>query len=103
LTDAEVDVFLRENYGRVVWRRDPSGRVMAVVPRAGGDASIILCELEIERGWEQEWQYRSSGQAHWYFLDWDPQAHPEPEGWLRHVPSDRRREGGDPARETVRV
>src|SRR5205085_1646492 len=33
---------------------------------------------------------------------WDPDKDPEPDGWVRHVPSFRRRPGGDKSKEYVR-
>ncbi len=34
-------------------------------------------------------------------VTWDPDTEPEPPGWFRNPDSGRRREGGDPEKETV--
>lgn len=53
-------------------------------------------------GWDDGWTYPTPGEAMVAGLDWLAGTDAEPAGWTRHQPSNRRREGGDPAREEVR-
>jgi hypothetical protein len=41
------------------------------------------------------------GQAVLAFVQWEGQEGTEPEGWMRHVQSGRRRPGGDPTQEYI--
>lgn len=50
--------------------------------------------------WSEGWYYRSVDAACAALGAWTDE--PEPSGWVRHLPSNRRRPDGDPAREYVR-
>lgn len=73
----------------------------AIMSLAWND-TIILGRIGDEYGWDQQWWYET-GDALGALLDWVAEGFEgEPKGWHRHIPSNRRREGGDPAKEEVR-
>lgn len=52
--------------------------------------------------YDNRWCYgRDAREAILAARTWLEQGAPEPEGWHRHIPSGRRREGGDPATECI--
>jgi len=51
--------------------------------------------------YDEVWSYPSKFEAMAAFDSWDGLGD-APVGWIRHQPSNRRREEGDPGRETVR-
>jgi hypothetical protein len=54
-------------------------------------------------GYDDCWCYKDLLNAYTAFCDWNPATEPEPQGWVRHPPSGRRRfPDGDPATEEVR-
>lgn len=69
-----------------------------------GQAHIVMTApgADSSQGYAEAWQYETVGAAVAAFERWDPMSECEPEGWVRHIPSYRRRPGGDPAREHVR-
>lgn len=76
-------------------------RYAAIYPMAYGD-TIIIGKFGDETGWEDQYWYER-GQAQHAMLDWiDRRFKGEPEGWHRHIPSNRRRENGDPSKEEIR-
>lgn len=82
------------------------GRFLTVVPRLYGRATITAASIQMHElgGWDEGWHYASAAAAVAALVEWllDRQLDGEPEGWERHQPSNRRRAGGDPAREEVR-
>lgn len=51
----------------------------------------------------ERYTYTTSAEAFMAFVRWTQQeCEGEPDGWIRHQPSNRRREGGDPNKETIR-
>lgn len=101
---ARIQDFLRREYGPgFAWRPNVNGRIYVAIPRLYDSGAIILCEEDVESGVEQEWMYESLHGARAALAAWDPSVHAEPQGWVRHRPSMRRREHGDPAKETVRA
>jgi hypothetical protein len=77
------------------------GRIAHLVLNTFGGASIKVGPKG--RQWYDEfWDYEALNVAIHQLATWNPQAEREPEGWVRHVPSYRRRPDGDKAREHVR-
>jgi hypothetical protein len=60
----------------------------------------ILSDLT-EWGYGDRWCYESVWDAMEALAAWDGEG--EPQGWHRHPDTGRRREGGDPAKEEVRL
>jgi hypothetical protein len=78
------------------------GRVIDVVvnyPR-----HVLIAETRADEiGWgvyDNVWQYQSTEAAIDALSAWDGTA--EPQGWYRHYNTNRRRPGGDPAKEYIR-
>jgi len=79
----------------------PDGRVCAVGPQLWGAAQVTAGRKDRwEEGHDEQWMYSTGPEALMSFSAWDGAG--EPQGWVRHMPSGRRREEADAARETVR-
>ena len=63
--------------------RDSQGRITALMDR-------YICADLNEYGHDQAWRYSTRNQALKAYLKWDLKG--EPEGWLKHYPSMRRRD-----------
>jgi len=90
--------FLQQGYVAV---RQVDDDWLGVMPMTFGKGRI--CSGMNEMGYEDCWCYESVGQAVTAMNAWDPAKDKEPQGWMRHPYSGRRREGGDPANEVVRM
>lgn len=79
-----------------------AGRVVAVERLMFGEGQIVAARdaHRWKDGREEMWLYKTFAQCVEAFFGWDGVG--EPDGWVRHVPSFRRREDGDPNKETVR-
>lgn len=54
-------------------------------------------------GYDNYWCYKNFKSVVTAYSEWEPLKEPEPQGWVRHPPSGRRRfPDGDPATEEVR-
>lgn len=86
--------------GRDARHRRP--RFITVGRRLWGAGAITSCEDELtaHAAFDEEWMFKTVEQAVEAFHKWDGDG--EPEGWIRHTPSNRRRPDGDPSKETVR-
>lgn len=74
-----------------------------IVLLLGGQANVCLTPKAMPMTYTDHWTYHSFRAALDAVQAWDWPAEPEPTGWHRHKPSNRRREDGDPDRETVRA
>jgi len=54
-----------------------------------------------EAGYEDQWCFESATAAAMAFVAWSGNMGTEPDGWIRHPKSGRRRPGGDATREYV--
>jgi hypothetical protein len=63
--------------------------------------SVNICVGSAEdiAGYSEAYWYDNAPTAVIQFLKWNGEG--EPEGWIRHTPSNRRRTGGDPATEYI--
>lgn len=80
---------------RPLWLKDydaakPIGRGRLIV----GDGDDDACRSDV-------WDYETFPQAYAALVKWNGDG--EPDGWIRHMPSGRRRPEGDPSREYVRA
>lgn len=76
-------------------------RYACIAPMAFND-TIIIGKYGDEAGWDEQYWYERQ-MALPALLEWCADGFEgEPQGWHRHIPSNRRREGGDPAKEEVR-
>ena len=77
------------------------GHVVTLQPLLLGQARITMGPNREEI--EQEWMYATLEQAKENYLIWGAFGFKdEPQGWVRHKPSYRRRKDGDPEQEEVR-
>lgn len=83
----------------------PGDRVAYVIPITFGRAYITVARAESDRLgiYDEVYTYETIVGAVGMLELWPGHAGTEPEGWIRHQPSNRRREEGDPAREEVRA
>jgi hypothetical protein len=96
--------FLAAGAGFLYVRPLPDGRVIYLAPLLTGTVLGISAN-GTDRFYTDRWDYPRDPDlcepdSDWRaVLGWDGNG--EPEGWYRHVPSGRRRPGGDPAKEHV--
>ena len=92
---------IHDPYWGPVWgiRHLSDGREVVLVPLGWGQVQL---GVSVERGgfWADSWYYENVQAAWPAFTGWDGTG--EPEGWVRHPFTGRRRVGGDPATEVVR-
>ena len=86
--------------GLVASRILPDGREAAVAPLVGSKGRLTVGPLGAGV-YDEGWEYGTLDGAIEAMDLWDPETEEEPAGWVRHVPSMRRRPGGDPKREYV--
>ncbi len=86
----------------VLFRRTlPDGRVLDVTPLLFGFAQLGISR-DARVDWYQDvWHYDTPEKAIDAARRWTGEG--EPSGWMRHPPTGRRRPGGDPAKEYVRL
>ncbi len=77
----------------------PDGKIVAVLAGIANGQIIVGDEF----GVEERYSYPDLSYAIAHYTVWEHLGFPdEPMGWIRHQPSNRRREGGDPSKEIVR-
>jgi hypothetical protein len=99
LTMSELASVCRDN-GYLCPRILANGRTAAIRP------GIFNCSIIVDVdafGCNEEFTYETSAAAVDALAAWDTRVSPEPTGWIRHMPSGRRRPGGDPSREHTRT
>lgn len=96
--------------------RTPNGRFVTIEPLIYGaavkvtnrkistslrdDSTIDFTEAEFDDGFcDEVFAYTSWDEAWAAVLDWNGVG--DPQGWIRHQPSDRRRPGGDASKEYI--
>jgi hypothetical protein len=60
-----------------------------------------LCADLNPEGYDDSWCYDTLDGAIAAMQAWDPEKQAEPDGWMRHIPTARRRPGGDAFREYI--
>lgn len=77
----------------------PDGRLLALQPLLFGDFRLhVIASPQASRS-QSVYDFADAGAAAVALGLWDGRG--DPEGWVRHKPSNRRRPDGDPAREHV--
>lgn len=77
-------------------------RYVAVMPLLFTSAIIIGRMRDYMIGYDDRWCYHNEADAICALALWAERGYEgEPEGWHRHPASGRRREDGDPAKETI--
>lgn len=89
-------------WGLTTWRVFDDGRVAVVLP---GIFAYLLC-VSSPDSWrlgcrDDVFTYTHAALAQAALEEWDGAG--EPDGWIRHQPSNRRRPDGDASREFVRA
>lgn len=88
--------------GAIMTRIFPDGTVTGIIGRMFGACDIFRSLNATNRMIEEQWTFTSYALAVIQLLSWSPLDRPDPDEWIRHRPSGRRRENGDPATETIR-
>lgn len=89
--------------GYWIERTLPDGQLAGVGPQLFGAAHIVRApakDWNDEGAWAEQWMYSSVPGALTAFAEWEGTG--EPEHWIRHKPSNRRRIDGDPEKEFIR-
>jgi hypothetical protein len=60
-----------------------------------------LCADLNPEGYDDSWCYDTLDGAIAAMQAWDPEKQKEPDGWMRHISTARRRPGGDASREYI--
>lgn len=98
----DYEEFLSENIGYSDLEVMPDGRYACVMPLLFTHAIIIGDVRGV--GPDDRWCYSSLEKAQTELLYWkDCNFEGEPAGWHRHPATGRRREGGDPEKETINL
>lgn len=85
----------------VLYRRTlDNGDEIAVLPMTSGKGRLVIGPAG-SIGYDDGYCYESRDRAIQAAKEWSGEGDPL-DGWHRHIGSGRRREGGDPARESVR-
>jgi len=93
-----MDVLRRE---RVVTARQlRDARWLLVTPRMYNAGLIVDRDLD-DGMFEEEYSYAAIDEAIVALIVWNPDDETDPSGWVRHIPSYRRRPGGDQTKEYV--
>lgn len=90
-----------EQMGYTSWRELEDGTIIAVGPMAFGNGRLFLDVNYM--GYEDCFCYDSLELAEKSMLEFNPETQKEPTYWKRHPFTGRRREGGDPTKEIVRM
>lgn len=99
MTQINWDDTAIEKLGYDVWRILPDSRFLAVSRMTFGKGRLYLCSNIW--GPDESYCYATYEQAISQMLKWNPDEQNEPEGWIRHLESGRRRPNGDPDQEYV--
>ena len=83
----------------------PDGRVCFIRPTLADQWQVCVSpDLEPDSGISDVYSYWNLTDARKAWVQWDLRNYAgEPEGWIRHQPSDRRRLNGDPTTEEIRA
>lgn len=63
--------------------------------------AIVTGHTKDTVAYDDRWCYHDYASAKKAFEEWNPEITSEPNGWHRHPNTGRRREGGDPTKETI--
>jgi len=87
--------------GVVAARQLSDGRWLLLVSRIANAG--LLVDRDLDDGvFEEEYSFRFLAEALVALIVWTPDEVSDPSGWLRHIPSYRRRPGGNTAKEDIR-
>ncbi len=75
------------------------GRVLYLWPMLGNNLRISLSRDLDDKGFHSNYCYHDTREAWRNAIGWDGEG--DPEGWVRHIETARRRPDGDPEREYV--
>lgn len=89
----------RLNEGALLWRPLPNGYEITLYALHSGITQLAYGRQDSD-AIDESYHYPTYREALLAALAWDGVGD-APVGWFRHVQSGRRRENGDPARETV--
>jgi hypothetical protein len=90
------------NYGALMFREVGDGRGIWVY-RMFYTFKMVIGPIGCG-GYDDHWCYRDLASVVETYAAWEPLTEKEPEGWVRHPPTGRRRfPSGDPATEEVRL
>lgn len=83
-------------YGLPIWKW-PNGAETTVYVMFGNRGRVIFSNQKDagSDGYTDGWCYDSLLEAFFAWVQWIPSETPEPDGWVKHVNTGRRRIGGD--------
>lgn len=91
-------------------RRRGQDAVIRDFPEPGKEAAVVrlifggritVGDMDDDDCWREGYDYETFGMALSAILEWCSNRFPEPVMWVRHIPSYRRRPGGDARKEYV--
>lgn len=84
----------------LIARKDlPDGRYTALTPQIFATI-LTISQAGDELGYSEAYTYEDPEKAAAAFEAWEGNG--EPDGWVRHIPSNRRRPNGDASKEHIR-
>lgn len=86
-----VEILDIDERGFVETRVLPDGRFVAVVVQVMGSGLLTISRTEEDPGWRDGYHYADLMSAVNALQRWSPEEEAEPTGWVRHLPSGRRR------------
>lgn len=88
-----------ENGYSLIYRENENSPIYAVLENPFNTQIIVGDEYNVN----ERYTYANRAMALLAFVEWmNVYCRGEPRGWIRHQPSNRRRENGDPDKETIR-
>lgn len=94
-----TDDFVTRECGYLLWKPIGEGfDGVGLLRMYGANWRIQLFD---RNGPQSNYCYHSKATAIEAFYAWNPEAEPDPVGWVKHIESNRCRPGGDPAKESI--
>lgn len=100
------------NEERLCWTvKETDGYLVEVIPFLFDRFGIVMTPKAMDGTYQDRWDYDGILSVVVAVTSWDPPADwtftegvpvSEPEGWIRHLPTGRRRKDGDPSTEEIR-
>ncbi len=98
-TMTKIDEYDKNDANLLIKRVLPDGRCLRLY-RQLFNLALTIAKDDQDDGFTDTYEFDSAPPAIEAAKRWDGEG--DPVGWIRHKPSNRRRVGGDPAREEVR-
>jgi hypothetical protein len=83
------------NYCKLPILEWPGGRTTEVIEVVSGRGRLVIGRIHDRSGYDDGWCYDSLAEALFALAKWNPMEQIEPEGWVKHISTGRRRINGD--------